>query len=241
MPFRPRASVTSALRDQHNAPTSVTLTGCGDSRRSDRYERAALCRHASTTREDTWSNRPAGRSNSRTMFSLVISRSSVSRPSWPASLFNSVSSRFRSLRRQDVPASGRGAFRGARPFERRTPARTSLLPLQQSGPRGPVARFEANDNERLMLAWLKTYAPAPESPEIYLGYGQDDRFAAASELLAERLPAARVLAMAGGHDWATWITLWRHWIAQDLFTGAQQPPRKPARSARQKPSSHEVL
>ncbi|MCE9639785.1 MAG: alpha/beta hydrolase [Betaproteobacteria bacterium] len=111
---------------------------------------------------------------------------------------------------------------------------------------GGLARWQpgaikADDEERQLLAWIKTYAPAPAYPEIYLGYGQDDRFAAASELLAERLPAARVLAMAGGHDWATWINLWRHWLDQDLFAGTQKPPRKPALKARQKPWSHNVL
>lgn len=111
---------------------------------------------------------------------------------------------------------------------------------------GGLARWQpgaikADDDERQLLAWIKTYAPAPSSPGIYLGYGQDDRFATASRLLAERLPAARVIAMAGGHDWAAWINLWRHWLAQDLFAGAQQPPRKTALKARQKPLSHDVL
>lgn len=111
---------------------------------------------------------------------------------------------------------------------------------------GGLARWrsdaiKADDDERQLLAWIKTSAPSPACPTIYLGYGQDDRFAAASQLLAERLPAARVKVILGGHDWATWINLWRYWVAQDLFAGTQPPPYKPEFSARQNPLLHDVL
>lgn len=52
---------------------------------------------------------------------------------------------------------------------------------------------------------------------IYLGFGQDDRYAAASELLARRLPPQRVVSVPGGHDWPTWIELWRRLLAKSLF------------------------
>ncbi len=76
-----------------------------------------------------------------------------------------------------------------------------------------------DDNERRLLAWIKAYRPAAAAgPEIYLGYGTDDRFAAASRMLAGRLPAAHVVAIPGGHDWATWIHLWQRLLDQGLFT-----------------------
>lgn len=51
-------------------------------------------------------------------------------------------------------------------------------------------------------------------PEVFLGYGRRDRYARASELLAQRLPAARVSIVEGGHDWPTWIELWNLMLAQ---------------------------
>ena len=51
-------------------------------------------------------------------------------------------------------------------------------------------------------------------PEIFLGYGTRDRYARTSELLAQRLPAARVSTVAGGHDWPTWIKLWKIMLVQ---------------------------
>lgn len=80
-------------------------------------------------------------------------------------------------------------------------------------------RIQPGDDERLLLAWLKAYqTDNPALPKIYLGYGKDDRFAAASALLAERLPAERVATIQGGHDWATWIHLWKHMLDQDVFS-----------------------
>jgi pimeloyl-ACP methyl ester carboxylesterase len=66
------------------------------------------------------------------------------------------------------------------------------------------------DDERRLMAWLK-HTPAHEStiPPLLLGYGHEDRFAAASRLLSQRLPASRVLTFQGGHDWPTWHALWR--------------------------------
>ncbi len=51
----------------------------------------------------------------------------------------------------------------------------------------------------------------------YLGFGTHDRYAAASELLARQLPAERVVKIAGGHDWQTWIRVWRALLTKPLF------------------------
>ncbi|TCV87468.1 alpha/beta fold hydrolase [Sulfurirhabdus autotrophica] len=74
------------------------------------------------------------------------------------------------------------------------------------------------DHERERLAWLKTF-PSSEvpMPNIYLGYGKEDRYAPASILLAERLPPHHVLALNGGHDWQTWIALWRGLLDKDIL------------------------
>jgi pimeloyl-ACP methyl ester carboxylesterase len=74
------------------------------------------------------------------------------------------------------------------------------------------------DDERHLLAWLKTYEGAnPAWPAIHLGYGTGDRFIAASAMLGKRLPPARIVTTAGGHDWKTWSTLWEKLLDRDLF------------------------
>ena len=60
--------------------------------------------------------------------------------------------------------------------------------------------------ERRLLFWLGS---GDGLPDMRLGYGTDDRFAAAHRLLADLLPAERVVTAPGGHDWPTWRTLWQ--------------------------------
>lgn len=96
---------------------------------------------------------------------------------------------------------------------------------------GGLARWQPgaikpDDDERRLLAWIKAYQPAATSPKLFLGYGTDDRFAAASKLLAERLPAAQVVTIPGGHDWATWLCLWQHLLDQGLFSGGNNVARE---------------
>lgn len=97
---------------------------------------------------------------------------------------------------------------------------------------GGLARWQPgaikpDDDERLLLAWIKACQPvAATSPKLFLGYGTDDRFAAPSKMLAERLPAAQVVTLPGGHDWATWLCLWQHLLDQDLFSGGKQVARR---------------
>lgn len=66
-----------------------------------------------------------------------------------------------------------------------------------------------NDGERRVCAWLKTYfEKQTDRPNLHLGYGNSDRFAPASRLLAACLPPKRCHTTEGGHDWPTWKTLW---------------------------------
>ena len=75
--------------------------------------------------------------------------------------------------------------------------------------------------EQRMLVWLQAFlARRPAAPALYLGYGQQDRFAPGHRLLAERLPRDRVVTAEGGHDWDCWLTLWRRIIAAAPFTTA---------------------
>ncbi len=62
-----------------------------------------------------------------------------------------------------------------------------------------------SDAERRIWRYIKTRV---DSRPLFLGYGQDDRFAGAHHLLARALPASAVNVVGGGHDWRTWTNLW---------------------------------
>ncbi len=72
----------------------------------------------------------------------------------------------------------------------------------------------ADDEEREIWRWLDSRDG--ESPPLHLGYGSRDRFRAAHELLARRLPPQRVAMLPGGHDWPTFTALWRHMLASGI-------------------------
>jgi pimeloyl-ACP methyl ester carboxylesterase len=100
------------------------------------------------------------------------------------------------------------------------------------GTRGTVARViaaggfsawrppegEAATQEHRLLQWLKDYrADDARWPDILLGYGEDDRFVTSYRLLAELLPAGRVVTATGGHDWETWTVLWDRLLRMACF------------------------
>ena len=86
-----------------------------------------------------------------------------------------------------------------------------------------VARRRPAEIEGVILIapFLGSRNPPPlESglPPIYLGFGEADRYRKPSEMLARQLPAERVVTLPGGHDWETWMRLWRALLARSLFT-----------------------
>jgi len=67
-----------------------------------------------------------------------------------------------------------------------------------------------SDEERRIWRFVQNRRP---DPPVYLGYGREDRFAHAHDLLAQALPPACVDVVPGGHDWGTWKTLWENFLA----------------------------
>ncbi|GGF46803.1 hypothetical protein GCM10011611_61520 [Aliidongia dinghuensis] len=124
-----------------------------------------------------------------------------------------------------ISLGGMGALLYARAHPERVAGVVVLAPF--IGTRGLVAQVEragglrhwrsppdeAMTDERRLLAWLGAGA----LPDIHLGYGTEDRFAAAHRLLAEILPPERVLTAPGGHDWPTWSRLWQDILATSAF------------------------
>ncbi|MES2537719.1 MAG: alpha/beta hydrolase [Pseudomonadota bacterium] len=71
----------------------------------------------------------------------------------------------------------------------------------------------ATDHDRQLWAWLKGYDRTDIQsrhlyPQLYLGYGTEDRFASSSQALATVMPPNQVMTTNGGHDWAPWQRLW---------------------------------
>lgn len=79
--------------------------------------------------------------------------------------------------------------------------------------------------ERRIWHWIASLAARAAAQPIYLGYGDQDRFAAAHRLFADQLPAANVLALAGGHDWSVWRNAWQTFLDRaDLRTRLEPCP-----------------
>jgi hypothetical protein len=73
-----------------------------------------------------------------------------------------------------------------------------------------------SDPDREFLAWLAT-APPSDLPLMLVGRALGDRFAMTATLLADMIPAARLLTVPGEHDWTSWTPLWRLMLDQDPF------------------------
>lgn len=81
----------------------------------------------------------------------------------------------------------------------------------------------ATDHEQRMLKWLQGFLlRQPERPALYLGYGCDDRFAPGHRILAEAMRQDDVVTEAGGHDWDSWLKLWRRVLEKSPFAGGGQ-------------------
>ena len=76
-----------------------------------------------------------------------------------------------------------------------------------------------DDEERSVWRFIRTLRT--RSLPVHLGLGRGDRFAHRQELLAAALPPADVDVVSGGHDWATWRSLW------DRFLDLRLTPRSP--------------
>jgi len=56
--------------------------------------------------------------------------------------------------------------------------------------------------------WYKGYTqPNPTGPDLMLGFGSDDGFRHANQLLADVLPGERVVRVPGGHKWKVWTPI----------------------------------
>lgn len=87
------------------------------------------------------------------------------------------------------------------------PARIECLPSLAAWTGGELAD---SDEERRI--WRFVQAQPAHSRLLHLGFGRDDRFAAAHRLMADALPPDATDVVPGGHDWRTWKTLWENFL-----------------------------
>jgi pimeloyl-ACP methyl ester carboxylesterase len=67
-----------------------------------------------------------------------------------------------------------------------------------------------SDEERRIWQFIKTHRERPMP--VHLGYGHEDRFARAHQLMARALPASAVDVVRGGHGWQAWSSLWENFL-----------------------------
>lgn len=73
------------------------------------------------------------------------------------------------------------------------------------------AYIAEDDTELSNWNWLKTHADCTDI-EVYLGYGENDRFADGHLMMAQALPKNRVDRIAGEHTWPVWQQLWCNFL-----------------------------
>ena len=94
--------------------------------------------------------------------------------------------------------------------------------IQEIASAGGVRRWHPtgvsrHEHERSLWSWLRDEAIESQRPLLYLGYGEEDRFAPAHRLLSDILPPDRVITTRGKHDWPAWCRLWDSWLTTDAI------------------------
>ncbi len=105
--------------------------------------------------------------------------------------------------------------------------------------RGTGGKNGLEKRVRANWAFLKAHARGTATPQLLLGYGTEDRFARALDLLAVELPKTQVRTRPGIHDWKAWTPLYIELLDQLV-------PRRAAREERrtpelEAPEGHPVL
>jgi pimeloyl-ACP methyl ester carboxylesterase len=81
-----------------------------------------------------------------------------------------------------------------------------------------VEPLNEHNYQREIWRWLQAVNAGREAgPIVYLGYGTEDRLAAADSLLAADLPKDRVYTAPGGHNWDVWRGLLVRFLDQSDF------------------------
>lgn len=86
--------------------------------------------------------------------------------------------------------------------------------IEQVRQEGLAARRRDDEFERELLATWHYLGSSRARPQIEVLYGAHDKFAPAYALLRSKNPQLSLRTLDGGHDWETWLALWRSWLKQ---------------------------
>lgn len=93
------------------------------------------------------------------------------------------------------------------------------------GPAAWAAGRPARTGEVDEQLWTFLGLHVADLPPTWLLYGHADPLSQGHQLLAPMLPATRVTAVAGAHDWPTWRALWRIVCEQsEVFAAEKRLP-----------------
>ena len=81
---------------------------------------------------------------------------------------------------------------------------------------------EVFEQQRLWL-WLKEQYKNHDLKNIYLGYGKNDTYVAASNFLASLLNENNIMLVEGGHNFKTARKIWKQQLRSRVETGLLQP------------------
>ncbi|WP_308389616.1 hypothetical protein [Acidithiobacillus sp. AMEEHan] len=83
----------------------------------------------------------------------------------------------------------------------------------------PLDRIGMTNTEQSILEWVAQHLKKKQgtNPQLYLGYGRQDRFCSGAKLLARYLPSGNICEQDGGHDWPTWKNLWYEFLSRSPF------------------------
>ncbi|MFZ5440248.1 MAG: alpha/beta hydrolase-fold protein [Myxococcota bacterium] len=76
------------------------------------------------------------------------------------------------------------------------------------------------DYQRELWRWLQATTSGAPGPELYLGWGTEDRLGRSAEVLAAALPPEHVFTVPGGHKWTTWRVLLARFLDASDFKAA---------------------
>jgi pimeloyl-ACP methyl ester carboxylesterase len=88
---------------------------------------------------------------------------------------------------------------------------------------GGVRRWEpglydpTDDWQRMLWHWLKSDIADDPACAVYLGFGTRDTYRRGQELLSAVLPADSVYTVDGGHDYPTFLALWRMFLDSNCY------------------------
>ena len=93
-------------------------------------------------------------------------------------------------------------------------------------PKSVIDKEVINQQLQFLWVWLKEQDNKNTLSQIYIGYGDKDKYAEANEFLVARLDKKNVTVISGAHEWKTGQILWQKQLSSRTETGMLKPCNK---------------